>query len=158
MNTVPYCPSVAKMYIIFFFSILFTSLLTSANILKYSDKEKDSFFEVGIIINVISFISTLYILKVDLFDTNSKQSNIINYNKKCENALNDNIFIIIFTVCSIYLIIFGIKNLNEFKKKIDVNPSEFYTKFTYICILSVISGALGLLYVISNLLILIPKF
>lgn len=147
MNSLSYCPSVAKMYIMFFFSMFFTSLLTSANILRYSNKEKDSFFEIGIIINVISFISTLYILKVDLFETNIK----------CGKALNS-IFLIIFTICSIYLIIFGMKNLNEFKKKIDANPSEFYTKFMYICILSVISGVLGLIYVISNLLVLISSF
>jgi hypothetical protein len=160
MDKVPYCPSVGKLYIIISMSILFTCLLTSVNIINYTENEKNgALFGTGVAINVISIITLFYLIKIDIFDLceiytkekckNKKVKYVFDrFNNDCRVVFKQNyVFLFVFLLCSVYLLAFGILKYEDIKK---INDTEYYSNFTNVTIASIIFGAVGILYVLNE--------
>jgi quinol-cytochrome oxidoreductase complex cytochrome b subunit len=130
--SIPYCPITGKFYIIVIWSIIFTCLLTSINIQK-ADIDK-----IRIFLNIISILLFIYIIKIDI------QKGVDS--KGIKECLNHKLIFFIFTIFSIYLLVFGILGLNEYSAETE------YSTLTYITIASLIFGAIGLLYIFNEII------
>jgi hypothetical protein len=168
MNVIiPHCPSVGKMYIIFFYCVVFMFTLTSLNIIKYKDGYSDDLKIPSIIFDVIACIATLYIIKVDVYDMYGDIEKCEKYNKcdwliydkKCKKLFNhNNIFLVLLTACSLYLIVSGIYELRSMDNDFIKNNKEIYTTLTYLHISSVVFGITCLIFVLSDIITLIHLF
>ncbi len=145
MAEISYCPLTGKFYMIICIAIIFTCILTTVNVLEHSENGTDgSIFKVGIVVNVLSFLLTLYIIKIDLMDIPKKTI------KTCIISSGQNLMVtFIFTICSVYLLVFGTTRINVVK---DSRESE-YSKMTNVTIGSIIIGSMGILYILNELLI-----
>jgi hypothetical protein len=145
MAELSYCPLTGKFYIIICMTIIFTTLLVFVNVLEHNENGTDNtIFKVGIAVNVLSFLLTLYIIKIDIMDIPKKSI------KSCMISSSQNLAItFVFTVCSSFLLVFGIIRIDDIK---DSQESE-YSKMTNITIGSIIIGSMGILYILNELLV-----
>lgn len=167
MNVIPRCPSVGKMYIIFFHSVMFSFIFTTTNVIKYKESKSDKFKIPSIFFNVLAFLIMLYIIKIDIFNMygdNEKckkdfNCNWLIYDKKCNKIFNhNNILLFLLMACSLYLLIFGTHELKYFKDENYKNEDDIYTNLTYLTIASVIFGSTCLIFIFSDILTLIHLF
>jgi hypothetical protein len=162
-----HCPQTGKIYVIIIFCLIFTSLLTSVNVLskEYNTDVNDTLFGGGIAVNIIQSIYTLYLIGKDLFGEckgfgkgsgseqgcgpNCKWYNIAPPNfYKCTstNLVNAYAYIPIILLSSIYLLTFGIMMVME------LNDPNDEKEITTLSIASVIIGAIGILYIFSDII------
>jgi hypothetical protein len=142
-------------------------ILTSVNIIKYRDGYTDNLKIPSIIFDVISSIATLYIMKVDMYDMygntekcerNNKCDWLI-YDEKCKKLFNhNNIFLVMLTLCSVYLIVSGVYELKSMNDEFIKNNKEIYTTLTYLHISSVVFGTTCLIFVFSDIMTLLHLF
>lgn len=167
MNVIPHCPSVGKMYIIFFYSVTFMFILTSLNIIKYKDGHTDNLKIPSIAFDILSIFATLYIMKVDMYDMygntekceKDDKCDWLIYNKKCDKLFNhNNIFLFILTSCSVYLIVSGTQELNSMSDEFAKNNKEIYTTLTYLHVASIVFGITCLIFVFSDIMTLLHLF
>jgi hypothetical protein len=158
-----HCPQTGKIYIIIIFCLVFTSLLTSINILSKTDSSisvDDNLFGTGIAINIIQTMFTIYLIIIDLFGkcnkittdpstcgTGCKWYSVSPNIYKCTSVdmIKGYIYIPIILMSSAYLMAFGITMMFESNNKED-------EEITILSISSVIIGAIGILLIIGDLL------
>ncbi len=145
MAELSYCPLTGKFYIIICITIIFTTLLTFVNVLEYNENgDKNIIFKVGVAVNILSFLLTIYTLKIDVMDIPKKSM------ESCMLSNAQNLAVtFIFTICSAFLLVFGIIRIDGVK---DIHESE-YSNMTNVTIASIIIGSMGLLYIFNELFV-----
>lgn len=138
------CPESGKIYILIIFCLVFTSLLTTINVVSKNTDE--SLFGTGIAINIIQSIFTLYLIGIDLFGKCQNQllceKNCRWYNFQKYQYIK---YFIILLSCA-YLLAFGIINIYENEQTSD--------DLMIVSIASFISGIIGMLYIFSDIVCL----
>ncbi len=126
-------------------TIIFTTLLVFVNVLEHNENGIDNIiFQVGILVNLLSFLLTMYIIKIDIMDIPKKSI------KSCMISSSQNLSItFVFTICSVFLLVFGIMRIDDIKNR---QESE-YSKMTNITIGSIIIGSIGILYILNELIV-----
>lgn len=135
--TTEHCPQTGKIYILIVVCLVFSGLLISINSLS-RDFVDDNLFGTGIAITIIQTIVTLYLAGVDIFG-NCKGIGADCKWYKCDPR----VYIPIILLSSSYMIGFGIVNLMN---STDKNDEEGITTLS---IASAITGAVGILYILS---------
>ena len=155
-----HCLQTGKVYIIITVCLLFTSLLTTINIIQQKRSKPDNnLFGTGIAINIIQTFYTLYLVYIDLFGKCSEKTEKCGNNckwytispsnpKKCTpiGILRGFVYIPIILLSSSYLLGFGILNLLNSE-----NSENSENEITTLSIASVIFGAMGILFIFSDL-------
>jgi hypothetical protein len=167
-----HCPQTGKIYVIILFCLVFTSLLTSINVLskKNSDQEtvSDSLFWTGIVVNIIQTSFTLILIGIDLFvgcrnklteaECNSKMCKWINVSppdiSKCTSMTlaMGYAYTLVILLSSAYMISFGIMTL---MKANDPNDEQ---EMTSLATASLIAGAVGILFIFSDIVCIISCY
>jgi hypothetical protein len=144
--TKPQCPESGKIYILILFCLVFTSILTSINAVSKSETNyqiiDDNLFGIGIAINIIQTMFTLFLIKVDMFD---KCNKFVKCGNNCKWLNFNNAKYPIILLSSAYMIGFGIINIFQ-KSNIDTEQD-----LTMISIASFIAGVIGMLYILGDL-------
>jgi len=137
-----YCPKAAeKIYILLVFSLIFTTLLTSINVLNSKRyvidllkiDHPEYLINIGILVNIISFIYTIYLLYKDLSHSTLERG-------------WRGLYLIIFMLCATYLLSYGIMVIHEDPDQ----TKEKYGELTKVSISAIICGAIGILYTITD--------
>ena len=155
-----HCPQTGKIYVLIIICLVFSSLLVSINIFSKLETTSvdDNLFGFGLMISIIQTLFTLYLVYIDLFGTcSSKTQNacatgckwykIAPNISKCTkiDAVSGYIYIPIIVLSSAYMISFG---LIDIMHSTDTTDKE---KITNISIASLITGAVGILYIFSDI-------
>ena len=155
-----HCPQTGKIYVLIIICLVFSSLLTSINIVSKTETTSidDKLFGPGITINIIQTLFTIYLVGIDMFGSCSGKSQI-ECGKGCKwfkvapsiskctkiDAVKGYIYIPIILLSSAYMISFGIINI------IDSNDLNDEEQITTLSIASLIIGVVGMLYIFSEL-------
>ncbi len=166
-----HCPQTGKIYIIILFCLIFTSVLISISVISKDNittatlqnntqtSVTNNLFGTGIAVNVLQNMFTIYLLYIDIVGKcssittdstscgNCKWYNIAPNLYKCTNTdiIKGYVYIPIILISSAYLLTFGITMIT---KSDDPNDEK---DITTLSIASVILGAIGILYIISDL-------
>ncbi len=162
MDQIEHCPQTGKIYVLIVVCLVFSCLLISINSLTRNSAD-DNLFGTGIAVAVIQIIFTLYLIGIDLFGncrgftTNPTKTKCVDGCKwsifapkiyKCTNQdiVTAYIYIPIILLSSAYMLGFGITDL---KNSTDTNDEQAITTLS---IASTITGAVGLLYIFSDVI------
>ena len=138
MEHFQHCPQTGKIYIIILFSLVFTSILTSINVISY-EKVDNNIFGCGIAVNVIQIIFTLYLIGMDIAGKiGPKLSKTVDY-----------VYTVVILLSAAYMISFGILTL------MSVNDPNDEQDITTLAIASSIAGSVGILFMFSDVVCLI---
>jgi hypothetical protein len=161
-----YCPEGGKIHMIIFISLVFTCLLTSCSIIGNKQENKqlvnDALVGTGWTCWAISLCYTLYLLKIDLFDTCKAATTIetckdgckwygmspFSFDNGCKKVFKGGPFyLFVFFLCSVYLLAFGIILVET------VDDKNHEKEITGISIAAIIGGAIGILFTLTDLLL-----
>jgi len=181
-----YCPQGSKIHIIIVLSLVFTCLLTSCSVIGHQEENQslvdDSLFGTGVFVNIASGLFSIYLLKIDMFDSckiygkfkkgltsNSTEINKqvainkcnnmkgckwsdmspFNIDNGCKTTYNSYIYLLLFIICSAYLLAFGI--IIIINKNYD--SEEHFDEITRLSIAAIIGGSIGILLTLVDLLL-----
>lgn len=165
MNFGTVCSQSGKIYMIIFMSMLFTFILSSISKIANDPENKPSINETligtGIFVNIVSIMYTLHLLKIDLFGEchgksekkchkNCKWFNMspFKFDHKCiKNFAGGYLYVFIFLLCSVYLVVFGVSIIK------DTSDQNHEKEITKIAIASLISGTIGILFTVTDLIL-----
>jgi hypothetical protein len=151
-----HCPESGKIYILIIFSIIFTGILTTINVLSKTGTSyqiiDDNLFGTGVAINVVQTIFTLYLIWIDLFgkcNGGSKSTEVPVCGNNCRwNHFDKSIRFVkygVILLSSAYMLGFGI--INIFQRN-DLNTEQ---DITVVSMASFIAGVVGMLYIFSDI-------
>jgi hypothetical protein len=149
-----HCPESGKIYILIIFSLVFTTLLTTINVLSKTKTNyqliDDNLFGTGVSINIIQTIFTLLLITIDIFGKCNKTNKSIICVKNCKwSEFNRFIYVKypIILLSSTYMLSFGIINIFQTK-----NSNNTEQDLSTISIASFIIGIVGMLYILSDII------
>lgn len=161
MENQNHCAQTGKIYLIIIICLIFTTSLTSINIISKTPHNStlvdNDLFGTGIAINIIQTLYTLYLLYIDVFGKCATNNNNCGNNckwykmasiesKNCIplEIITRYVYIPIILITSLYLLVFGIVTI----MKLDDRDNEI----TMVSIASIIIGAVGLLFIFSDII------